>query len=161
MATGKVVGEFKSLSEAAKAVAVSRNTLHNATKKRQHACGGFFWRRRRDGPSPSAPKKRRKKKAAAAKPADSEEEDLEEPEDEEDEDPAADSKQKAAAASQDDKEYTVERLVSHRKRKSQTEYLVKWEGYSADENTWESLGKGPAVAAYWRAVGGCAAPGLV
>ena len=33
--------------------------------------------------------------------------------------------------------WTVERLLDHRKRKNKTEFLVKWEGYGPEHNTWE------------------------
>lgn len=37
------------------------------------------------------------------------------------------------------KEFVVERVVSHRfdPKKRQFEYLLKWEGYPHDQNTWE------------------------
>jgi hypothetical protein len=34
-------------------------------------------------------------------------------------------------------EYEVEQIKAHRKRRGQTEYLVKWKGYDENENTWE------------------------
>ena len=38
----------------------------------------------------------------------------------------------------DDGEYEVEKIVSHKKRKDgKTVYLVKWQGYSYEECTWE------------------------
>ena len=33
--------------------------------------------------------------------------------------------------------YIVERIVDRRKVKNKVEYLIKWSGYSSDENTWE------------------------
>ena len=35
-------------------------------------------------------------------------------------------------------EYIVESVLSHRIKKGKFEYLLKWKGYSSDENTWES-----------------------
>ena len=34
-------------------------------------------------------------------------------------------------------EYEVEKIVDYREIKSVQQYLVKWKGYSDDENTWE------------------------
>lgn len=34
-------------------------------------------------------------------------------------------------------EYVVEKIVDRRKLKGRTQYLIKWEGYSSNENTWE------------------------
>ena len=39
----------------------------------------------------------------------------------------------------DDDIYTVERIVDKKKVCTKTHYLVKWEGYSSDQNTWEPL----------------------
>ena len=39
--------------------------------------------------------------------------------------------------SDDEDVYTAERIVKSRKRKNIQEYLVKWEGYPDDQNTWE------------------------
>ena len=36
--------------------------------------------------------------------------------------------------------YLVERIVDRRRRRNVTEYLVKWQGYPADESTWEPAG---------------------
>ncbi|AFN82627.1 chromobox protein [Encephalitozoon romaleae SJ-2008] len=33
--------------------------------------------------------------------------------------------------------YTVDKIVGHRRRRGTKQYLVKWEGYSDSENTWE------------------------
>lgn len=35
--------------------------------------------------------------------------------------------------------YEVERIVDKRRKKNQTEYFVKWVGYSESQNTWEPL----------------------
>jgi hypothetical protein len=35
-------------------------------------------------------------------------------------------------------EYEVEKVVRHRIRNNQTEYLVKWTGYLSHENTWQA-----------------------
>ena len=35
------------------------------------------------------------------------------------------------------KEYKVEKVIDDRIRKGKQEFLVKWEGYDSDENTWE------------------------
>ena len=35
------------------------------------------------------------------------------------------------------KEYEVEKVIDHREIKSVHHYLVKWKGYSDEENTWE------------------------
>lgn len=40
---------------------------------------------------------------------------------------------------QEDDTYEVEKILKHRKKGRQTEYLVKWKGY--DETTWEPLNK--------------------
>ena len=39
----------------------------------------------------------------------------------------------------DDDIYTVERIVDKKKVGQKTHYLVKWEGYNSDQNTWEPL----------------------
>lgn len=33
--------------------------------------------------------------------------------------------------------YTVEKIVGKQTQKGKTKYLVKWDGYSNEENTWE------------------------
>ena len=40
-------------------------------------------------------------------------------------------------AREDCKEYTIEKIIKHKKDKSGTYYLVKWEGYPPYDNTWE------------------------
>ena len=37
------------------------------------------------------------------------------------------------------KEYEVEEILDRQERKGKTRYLVKWKGYTAEENTWEGL----------------------
>ena len=37
----------------------------------------------------------------------------------------------------EDNEYEVEKILDHRKKGRQTEYQVKWKGYSDKDNTWE------------------------
>ena len=34
-------------------------------------------------------------------------------------------------------EYEVEQILNHRQKQNKTEYLVKWRGYGAHENSWE------------------------
>jgi len=38
-----------------------------------------------------------------------------------------------------EKEYEVEEILDRQERKGKTKYLVKWKGYTAEENTWEGL----------------------
>ena len=38
---------------------------------------------------------------------------------------------------EDERQYIVQKILDERKTKNGTEYLVKWEGYSHDESTWE------------------------
>jgi chromobox protein 1 len=40
-------------------------------------------------------------------------------------------------SNKDPDEYVIEKIVDNRQRKKRVEYLVKWEGYSCNENTWE------------------------
>ena len=50
----------------------------------------------------------------------------------------ASSKQlKASKKRRREKEYVVEKVVSHRYRNRGKEYLIKWQGYPSSENTWE------------------------
>jgi len=37
------------------------------------------------------------------------------------------------------KEYEVEEILDRQERRGKTKYLVKWKGYTAEENTWEGL----------------------
>lgn len=39
--------------------------------------------------------------------------------------------------SQRQEEYSVERILRKRNRNGRVEYLIKWEGFNADHNTWE------------------------
>lgn len=36
-----------------------------------------------------------------------------------------------------EEEFKVERIVKHRMRRGQIEYMIKWDGYSSSDNTWE------------------------
>jgi len=38
-----------------------------------------------------------------------------------------------------EKEYEVEEILDRQERKGKMRYLVKWKGYTAEENTWEGL----------------------
>ena len=38
-----------------------------------------------------------------------------------------------------EKEYEVEEILDRQERRGKTRYLVKWKGYTAEENTWERL----------------------
>jgi len=38
-----------------------------------------------------------------------------------------------------EKEYEVEEILDRQEKKGKTKYLVKWKGYTAEENTWEGL----------------------
>jgi len=38
-----------------------------------------------------------------------------------------------------EKEYEVEEILNRQERRGKTKYLVKWKGYTAEENTWEGL----------------------
>jgi len=38
-----------------------------------------------------------------------------------------------------EKEYEVEKILDRQERKGKTKYLVKWKGYTAEENTWEGI----------------------
>jgi len=38
-----------------------------------------------------------------------------------------------------EKEYEVEEILDRQERRSKMKYLVKWKGYTAEENTWEGL----------------------
>ena len=40
-------------------------------------------------------------------------------------------------SSQEEPEFTVESIVEKRRVNGKLEYLIKWKGYSSDENTWE------------------------
>lgn len=40
-------------------------------------------------------------------------------------------------ASSDDESFVVNRILNHRMRGREHQYLVKWEGYNSDEATWE------------------------
>ena len=38
-----------------------------------------------------------------------------------------------------EKEYEVEEILDRQEKRGKTKYLVKWKGYTAEENTWEGL----------------------
>jgi len=38
-----------------------------------------------------------------------------------------------------EKEYEVEEILDRQERRGKTRYLVKWKGYTVEENTWEGL----------------------
>jgi len=38
-----------------------------------------------------------------------------------------------------EKEYEVEEILDRQERRGKTRYLVKWKGYTVEENTWEEL----------------------
>jgi len=38
-----------------------------------------------------------------------------------------------------EKEYKVEEILNRQERRDKTKYLVKWKGYTAEENTWEGV----------------------
>lgn len=53
--------------------------------------------------------------------------------------------------------YEVEKIVSHRKKAGKTQYLLKWKGFPAAHNTWETaegLSCEELLAEYWRLVNG-------
>jgi len=43
--------------------------------------------------------------------------------------------------SESEESFEVEKIVNHRFRNGKTQYEVKWEGYSSDQNTWETEDK--------------------
>jgi transposase InsO family protein len=55
----------------------------------------------------------------------------------------------------DDEHYVVESIVAHRGSANKRQYLVKWKGYSSDENTWESVSMFDSpvmISDYWKRV---------
>jgi hypothetical protein len=55
----------------------------------------------------------------------------------------------------DEEHYVVESIVDHRGSANKRQYLVKWKGYSSDENTWEpaSVFDSPVmISDYWKRV---------
>ena len=38
-----------------------------------------------------------------------------------------------------EKEYEVEKILDRQERRGKTKYLVKWKGYTAEENIWEKV----------------------
>jgi len=50
-----------------------------------------------------------------------------------------------------ERSYTVEKILGHKRVKGKDKYLVKWEGYSAEENTWEptEMFDDPATISNW------------
>ena len=41
----------------------------------------------------------------------------------------------------DEEEYQVEQILDHTFKDGKHLYLIKWEGYDSDENTWEPRGE--------------------
>lgn len=41
----------------------------------------------------------------------------------------------------DEEEYQVEQILDHTVKDGKHLYLIKWEGYDSDDNTWEPLGE--------------------
>lgn len=41
----------------------------------------------------------------------------------------------------DEEEYQVEEILDHQIKRGKHLYLIKWEGYGSDSNTWEPLGE--------------------
>ena len=62
-------------------------------------------------------------------------------------------KKGAKSLSRDEEDYTVEAIVDERKVGTRKEYLVKWDGYPAESNTWEpkeNLDNCKAIVDEWR-----------
>merc|ERR1711970_386813 len=51
---------------------------------------------------------------------------------------------KAQAADEEPAEYVVEAIIDKKSTKGNVKYMVKWEGYSSRENTWEEADSLPA-----------------
>ena len=45
----------------------------------------------------------------------------------------------AAASSDEEDEYKVEAILQKRRQGGKTQYLIKWEGYESEDNTWEPI----------------------
>ena len=52
--------------------------------------------------------------------------------------PVLEQENGTTATEEEEEEYEVEKVVDKRIHKGRVEYLLKWKGYSSDENTWEA-----------------------
>lgn len=51
--------------------------------------------------------------------------------------PSASSSSSSSSSENDEAEFVVERILKKQVVKDETKYLIKWKGYTHDENTWE------------------------